>query len=305
MHDDTIAPWKVPLTEAEHSVILYALAVAGLAMIAYFIKSWTSRNEVSPRYRTSVYASMGITAVAFLSYVLLVIKFDLGYDQHGSRWLPNSDAMLSWTPRYMDWTVTVPMLMIELIGVAMLAGPAARRVRFVGIGAAFLMITTGYIGGVVIDDGESLGGLALWGSISGVFMVVLYIVIIYVMVGSRRQFADGEAIGTYTNACILLLVTWFVYPIVFGLQGWGHGGAVTTWMQVLLSAADIAAKVGFGAMIHKVAKLRTAADVRDHEDTHPESVWWSSVKVSDAVLPPLSESVRASAQGAPRVKRPR
>src|SRR4051812_37324664 len=119
---DTVSPWKATLTSAEHSIIMYALAVAGLAMLAYFIKSWTSRNEVSPRYRTSVYASMGITAVAFLSYVLLVLKFDLGYDLEGSHWVPNSDAMLSWTPRYMDWTVTVPMLMIELIGVSMLAG---------------------------------------------------------------------------------------------------------------------------------------------------------------------------------------
>ncbi|WIB33254.1 MULTISPECIES: bacteriorhodopsin [unclassified Curtobacterium] len=292
---DTVSPWKATLTSAEHSIIFYALAVAGLALLAYFIKSWTSRNEVSPRYRTSVYASMGITAVAFLSYVLLMLKFDLGYDPKGDSWVPNSDALLSWAPRYMDWSVTVPMLMIELIGVSMLVGAAARRIRSIGVAAAFLMIATGYIGGVVVDDGESIGALWLWGVISGVFMVVLYLVIVYVMVGARRQFTDPEAVRSYSSACILLLVTFFVYPIVFGLQGWGHGGAVTTWMQVLLSAADIVAKVGFGVLIHKVAKLRTAADVRDHEDTHPESVWWSSVKASDAVLPPLEASDRTAA----------
>lgn len=84
---------------------------------------------------------------------------------------------------------------------------------------------------------------------------------------------------------ILLLVVWFAYPIAFGFQGFAEGGARTTFMQVLLSFADIAAKVGFGVLIHKVAKLRTAQDVNARLDDHPESIWVSSVKYSDAIAP--------------------
>jgi bacteriorhodopsin len=147
------------------------------------------------------------------------------------------------------------------------------------------MISTGFIGGVVIDSGTNMGALWLWGIISGVFMVILYFLVIYVVVKGGRDLKGTPAAATLRNAGILLIVTWMAYPIMFGLQGWGHGGAIITWMQVILSAADIVAKVGYGAMIHKIAKLRSAEDVRAGEDTLPEALWISSEKLSDGTLP--------------------
>ncbi|KQO64277.1 bacteriorhodopsin [Curtobacterium sp. Leaf261] len=280
---DTLSPWKASLTLAEHSIIIYALSVAGLAMFAFFAKSWVSRTEVTSRYRSSTYAGLCITGIAFLSYVLLVVEFAIGYERRGSMWVPNANAILSWAPRYFDWTVTVPLLMIELIAVATIAGAAARRLRFVAVAAAFLMISTGYIGGIVIDSGQSITALWIWGVISGIFMVVLYLLIIYVVVKGGRDLAVTPAATSLRNAGLLLIVTWLAYPIIFGLQGWGHGGAVITWMQVVLSVADIVAKVGFGSLIHKIAKTRSAIDVTRGIDTLPESIWISSEKLADGV----------------------
>jgi bacteriorhodopsin len=301
---DSLAPWNATLTLAEHSIIAYALSVAGLALFAFFVKTWVSTKEVTGRYRSGVYAGLCITGIAFLSYVLLVVEFALGYDRKGDSWVPNANAVLSWAPRYFDWTVTVPLLVIELLAVATLAGAAVRRLRAVGVAAAFLMISTGYIGGVVVDSGTDTGALWLWGVISGVFMVVLYLLVIYVVVKGGRDLRGSEASKTLRNAGILLIVTWMAYPIVFGLQGWGHGGAVITWMQVVLSAADIVAKVGFGAMIHKIAKLRSAEDVRSGVDTLPEAIWISSDKLSDGSLPHVaSNSVDPTVRGAQRGRR--
>jgi len=305
---DALAPWNATLTLAEHSIIVYALSVAGLALLAFFVKSLVSTNEVTGRYRTGVYAGMAITGIAFLSYVVLVAAFAVGYDRKGDSWVPNANAILSWAPRYFDWTVTVPLLVIELLAVATLAGVAARRLRAVGIAAAFLMISTGFIGGVVIDSGTSIPALWTWGIVSGVFMVVLYVLVIYVVVKGGRDLQGSGAAVTLRNAGILLIVTWMAYPIVFGLQGWGHGGAVITWMQVVLSAADIVAKVGFGSMIHKIAKLRSAEDVRAGVDTLPEALWVSSEKLSEGVLPPGATVAgvtdgTATARGERRVRR--
>ncbi|MFZ7089320.1 bacteriorhodopsin [Curtobacterium sp. RRHDQ10] len=294
---DKLAPWNATLTLAEHSVIVYALSVAGLALFAFFVKSWVSTGEVTGRYRGGIHAGMCITGIAFLSYVLLVVEFALGYVRRGDLWVPNADAILSWAPRYFDWTVTVPLLVIELLAVSTLVGAAARRLRAVGIGAAFLMISTGFVGGVVVDSGTSEGALWLWGVISGVFMVVLYLLVIYVVVKGQRDLAGTPAAATLRNAGILLVVTWMAYPIMFGLQGWGHGGAVITWMQVVLSAADIVAKVGFGAMIHKIAKIRSAIDVQDGTDTLPEAVWISSEKLSGGVVPVLQLTAAEARDG--------
>ncbi|MFT2707425.1 bacteriorhodopsin [Clavibacter zhangzhiyongii] len=299
MHPAATAPWTSSLSDGEHSLVLYALVVAGLALLAHAVRTWVSRSEIGPRYRPAVYASLCITAVAFLSYVVLVTKTDLGYDPTANgTWEPNSDAILSWTPRYMDWSITVPLLMVELIAVSALVGARARRMRALGIAGAFAMILTGYIGGVVVDGGEDLGALWTWGLISSAFMVALYVLMVYVLVATLRE-VPREIGVTYRNAVVLLMVTWFAYPAAYGIQGYLEGGEWTTTMQVLLSAADIAAKVGFGVLIHKVAKLRTAQDVLDGADEHPEGVWISSVKRSDAVLPPFEGSRGAYARVRP------
>jgi bacteriorhodopsin len=301
---DALAPWNATLSLAEHSIIVYALSVAGLALFAFFVKSWVSSGEVTGRFRSGIYAGMCITGIAFLSYVLLVVEFALGYERKGDSWVPNANAILSWAPRYFDWTVTVPLLVIELLAVATLVGADARRLRAVGIAAAFLMISTGFIGGVVLDSGTNTGALWLWGIVSGVFMVILYVLVIYVVVKGGRDLTGTPAAATLRNAGILLIVTWLAYPIIFGLQGWGHGGAVITWMQVILSAADIIAKVGFGAMVHKIAKLRSAEDVRAGVDTLPESLWISSEKLADGSIPTtVTAPASAAARGEHRGRR--
>lgn len=294
-----VAFWTNPLTTGERAIIYYSLVVAGIAMLAMFVRTWTSRQEVGSRYRPALFASLGVTGAAFLSYVVLVLKFDLGYTQTGgdatgagSMWMPNKDAIWSWAPRYMDWSITVPLLTAELIAVSALVGLAATRVRAIAMPAAFLMIFTGYLGGVVIGDGNSLAALWTWGIISALFMVVLYVLFVYVLLQARGRIS-AESARALKLAVILQLVVFFAYPIIFGFQGYtARDGAWTVAAQVTLSLADIAAKVGFGSLIHKLAKLRTAEDVAAGEETHPESVWVSSAKKADAVLPPIKDTGR-------------
>ena len=62
-------------------------------------------------------------------------------------------------------------------------------------------------------------------------------------------------------------------------------GSGTTTIQIALCLADVVVKVGFAKLIHRVAMLRTAEDVRAGNDVHPEAIWISSVKQSDAGRP--------------------
>ncbi len=67
---------------------------------------------------------------------------------------------------------------------------------------------------------------------------------------------------------MLLLTVWFVYPLVYGLQGVTTGGAWAVTGAVALSGADLIAKVGFGSLIHRTAVFRSRAD----EDASPSTV---------------------------------
>jgi hypothetical protein len=63
------------------------------------------------------------------------------------------------------------------------------------------------------------------------------------------------------------------------------GGQWTTAEQLALCAADVAAKVGYGTLLARVARIRSAADVQAGLDTHPESIWLDQRALSAGVLP--------------------
>jgi bacteriorhodopsin len=273
------------LSTTQYDLVFYFLVIAAFALFASFLYSWTSRGEVSSRYRPAVLASLCITAVATVSNLVLILKWDSGFDLRGGRYVPNAEARFDLAPRYMDWSVTVPLLTAELLAVTTLAGARARAVRFSTMASAFLMIFTGFLGAQVFDNGRSVGWLVLWGLISTAFYAYLYVA----LWGAMQKSLSGMSAPAATslrNATILLLSVFGVYPLVYAIPVFFDPTAKwTVTYQVAFSVADIVAKAGFGAIIHKVAKLRTAEDVVAGKDTHPEPVWVSSVLHSAGVQP--------------------
>ena len=277
-------PWTAPLTTSEHTLIFYFLLLAGLALFFGFVRAWVTRGEVGSRYRTAVVARLGIMSVASLSYLVLIFEFAGGYKLHAGMYRPNADAVLAFAPRYVEWSVTVPLLVVELLAVCALAGAAARRSRAIAAGSAFAMIFAGFLGAFVVDDGHSVRGLVVFGLISAVFWAISNIVLIRVVQHSLSELTPGAA-SVLRAATILLLSGWIIYPVVYLVQIVSSGGVWATVIQVTLCLADIAVKLGFSGLIHRAAKLRTAEDVRAGSDIHSEAIWITSVKQSDAGIP--------------------
>lgn len=280
----TIPPWTVDLTDAERTVLQYGVVVTAFALAAMAARMWSARTEVGDRYRPAVHAGFGAVLVATLSYVLLLIELRAGYVPRGGAWAPTADAVGTWSARFMDWTVSVPLLVVELVAVSALAGRAAGRARVVGMSAGFGMVVLGFIGAVVVDDGRSFAALLGFGIASSACLVVLYGVIISVVLRSLPVL-PAAARPSLRAAMVVLVITWFVYPVVFGLQGLVTTGLSVTVSHLLLCAADLVAKVVFGLLLLRVARIRTAADVVAGEDVHPEGVWIDQLRHSSAVAP--------------------
>jgi bacteriorhodopsin len=277
-------PWTAPLTVSEHTLIFYFLTFAGLALFFGFVRAWVTRNEVGSRYRTAIVARLGIMSTAALTYVILIYEFNVGYALRGGVYQPNSNAILAFEPRYVEWSVTVPLLVVELLAVCVLVGARARRARAIAAAATFAMIFAGFLGAFVIDNGRNLLALVLLGIISAVFWAISNVVVVRVVQQSMRELTP-EGSSVLKAATLLLLCGWIVYPIVYLIQIVSSGGAWATVIQVTLCLADVIVKLGFSGLIHRAAKLRTAEDVRAGEDVHPEAIWITSVKQSDAGVP--------------------
>ncbi|MGR7026889.1 bacteriorhodopsin [Geodermatophilus sp. URMC 62] len=286
---DTPTPELQTMPLGLYDLVTYSIVAAGFALFAYFLYSWTSRGEIGVRYRPAVLAGLCIAAVATLSYLVLFIRWDTGFTLTDGVFTPNAEAARATIyPRYVDWTVTVPLLTAELLAVCSLAGARARNLRFSTMAAAFLMILTGFLGSQVLAEGRDRTALVVWGLISTAFYAYLYVALIGA-VRSSMSSMSVEAGRSLRNAAIVLLGTFGVYPLVYAVPVFVDvTPAWLTGMQVAYSAADVLAKVGFGVLVHKVAKMRTAEDVAAGIDTHPESVWVSNVHHSEGVLPAMA-----------------
>jgi bacteriorhodopsin len=292
---DTPTPELQTMSLGLYDLVHFALMAAGFALLAYLLYNWASKEEVGRRYRPAVYAGLCLAAIATVSYLVLFIKWDTGFTLTDGVYEPNAEARFTGSTRYPDWAITVPLLTVELLAVCSLAGRRARNLRATTMAAAFLMILTGYFGAQVVADGRDRTALVVWGLVSTAFFVYLAVALIGAVRASLPHMGR-EAAVSLRNATIVLLSSFGVYPLVYAIPVFAD--ATPAWaatVQVAYSTADVIAKVGFGLLVHKVALLRTAEDVRAGEDTHPEPVWISHVHESDGVLPELGRVSPAAA----------
>ncbi len=252
-------------TNAQYLLVLYGFVVAAFALFAAAIYGAKTAGEVSKAYRPAAIASTLVCAVASLAYLALILEWVLSFtaSPDGQTFTPSPGTVIT-ELRYMDWSVTVPLLTVEIIAVAALSRGAALKLRTTAIASAVLMIVTGYLG-VVFGEDASRGTTAafwIWGIVSTVFFVVLYGVALQAYRATAAQVGSGEILVTYRNALILLFSVFGAYPIAYMIPLWAgaNDSGWATAEQLVFTAADIAAKVGFGLLIHKMAKLRTAAD---------------------------------------------
>ncbi len=271
----------------QYQLVLYALSATMLALLASTVWSFAERHEVSKKYRPALVASAVITLVAALSYAFIISRWLGGWTAQADEYVPNPAEPFSDTYRYADWSVTVPLLTVELLAVCTLVGTRLRTVRGVAVTAAAAMIVTGFVGQIADEGtGENTAAAVVWGLVSTVFFVVVYLALGSAVRTSLREL-PADAATSLRNATILQFSVWGTYPLVylvFVVLGDNRPNWAVT-VQLAFCAADVTAKVGFGALIHKVAKLRTAHDAASGEsrtpDGWPQEVYLDQEKLSE------------------------
>jgi bacteriorhodopsin len=158
--------------------------------------------------------------------------------------------------RYVDWLLTVPLLLLETV--AVLALPASDRKSLTSrlVPASALMIILGYPGEIAMENGTKM----LWGALSTIpFLYILYVLFVELTRSLERQ--PGEVAATIGRLRLLLIATWGVYPISYLMPVFGIDGSdAFVGRQIGYTVADVLAKCLFGLTIYKVAKLKSAAD---------------------------------------------
>ena len=131
------------ITAGEYSLVYNSFSFAIAAMGAATIFLWLGRSQVSFNYKTTLTISGLVTAIATYHYFRIFNSWTDAYTLVNDVVTPTGVAFNS-AYRYVDWLLTVPLLLIELIFVMRLPeDETAARATRPGLAAA-VMVILGY-----------------------------------------------------------------------------------------------------------------------------------------------------------------
>ena len=217
-----------------------------MAMFAAAVFFFFERSRVDGKWKTSLLVSGLITGIAAVHYYYMRDY----YAATGT----NPTAL-----RYIDWTLTVPLMCVEFYLLTKAAG-AKMGLLWKLIIASVWMLVAGYIGEAMSVG--TTGHSVQWGVIS----TLGYLYILYTAwFGEVAKLAEGSGDEVVKKGVRILawfiLVGWAIYPIGYMCMpgGWLSGTFDAGSLDIFYNLADAVNKIGFGLVVYSVAVEATAA----------------------------------------------
>lgn len=243
------------LSVGQYSLVYNAFSFTLATMAATTLFLWLGRSQVGPAYKTALTISGLVCAIAAYHYLRIFESWEAAYDV--------KDGIVSATGyafndayRYVDWLLTVPLLLIELILVMRLS-PEETVSKATKLGAAAaLMIALGYPGEIATD----IPTRVLWGTLSAIpFVYIMWQ--LFAGLGASINSQPESVRDLVKKARLLTFASWGFYPIVYMIPYTSlSGSAVTVGVQVGYTLADLIAKAGVGVLIYLIATRKSRAE---------------------------------------------
>merc|ERR1712232_1109842 len=247
-------------TYGEWSLVYNALSfgIAGMGSATIFF--WLQLPNVTKNYRTALNITGLVTAIATYHYVRIfnswVDAFDVKISNSSDYGVSVSGAPFNDAYRYVDWLLTVPLLLIELILVMKLSKEETVALSWkLGLASA-IMVALGYPGEIQDD----LSVRWFWWALA----MVPFSYVVMTLVGGLNEATEKQpesVKGLVVAARYLTVISWLTYPGVYIIKNLGLAGAVaTTYEQVGYSIADVVAKAVFGVLIWAIASGKSTEE---------------------------------------------
>jgi len=236
-----------------------SFGIAGMGSCMIFV--WLQIPNVNKAYRTALCITGLVVAIATYHYVRIFNSWNAAFDVTNGGTTGPYTVALTGQPfndayRYVDWLLTVPLLLIELILVMKLPADQTASMGWkLGVSSA-LMVALGYPGEIQDNNGARW----LWWKLAMVpFMYVLFSLLIGLRDATARQ--PESAQGLIVKARYLTAISWLTYPAVYIIKMQGLSGAFATCAeQIGYSVSDVVAKAVFGVLIWMIAAAKTEAE---------------------------------------------
>jgi len=234
-----------------YNAFSFTIAVMGAATVFFFL----NRAQVSPTYRTAISLTGLVTLIALYHYVRIFNSWEAAFSVTNGQ-IKATGFAFNDAYRYVDWLLTVPLLLIELILVMRLprAETVGRATKLALLAA--VMVLLGYPGEIATENSTRW----MWWGLS---MIPFLIIVFDLFFGLKNSINSqpGEARGLVNVARWTTVISWCFYPVVFTLPMLGlTGGNARAAVQIGYTISDIVAKAGFGVLIYMIALRKSEAE---------------------------------------------
>jgi bacteriorhodopsin len=250
------------LSYTEWSVVYNSISFGIACMGTCSIFVWLQIPNVAMKYRSALTISGLVTFIACYHYFRIFESWVASYavlqSADGSYTVASTGVPFNDAYRYVDWLLTVPLLLIELILVMQLSHEETKsRCWLLGTASA-VMVGLGYPG--EISDDTTVKWV-FWVLAMIPFCIVVNSLLNGLEDATRKQAKEVQ--GAIRSARMLTVVSWLTYPFVYIVKCVVISGHLaTTIEQVGYSIADIIAKAVFGVMIWKIADRKSRLEGR-------------------------------------------
>jgi len=237
------------------------------SMMATTIFLWLRLSSIHEKYKSAVVISGLVTFIAAYHYIRIFNSWVEAYafpaavdgaiGDPAPTGIPFNDAY-----RYMDWLLTVPLLLIEIVLVMKLsAEDSSKYCKRLGIMSA-LMIIFGYPGELILDADSMGTRFVFW--FMGMCPFVYIVFTLLVGLRTTINLETDPAMRSKVNAaCVWTVISWCTYPVVYLMPMMGVSGAdAVVAIQIGYCIADVISKCGVGLIIYQITEAKSQSEAQ-------------------------------------------
>merc|ERR1712241_69825 len=210
----------------ENDGVAISFWIISIAMIAATVFFFAEAATVSSHWKTSLHVGGLVTLVAAVHYMYM-----------REYWVQVHKSPIVY--RYVDWSITVPLQMIEFNLILKAAGKNVSSLMFwkllVG---TIVMLLCGYLGEISALPGMVgfVGGLCGWA-------FILFEIFAGEAGGTAGDCSPAVA-SSFSQMRMIVTVGWSIYPLGY-LFGYLLGAVDEVYLNVIYNIADLVNKIAF------------------------------------------------------------
>ena len=214
--------------------------IVSMACMAATVFFFLERSSVPAGWRVSITVAGLVTGVAFIHYIYM-----------REVWIMTGESPTVY--RYIDWLITVPLLMLEFYFVLAAVNKSDSGIFWRLMIGTLVMLVGGYLGeaGYINATLGFIIGMAGW-------VYILYEVFSGEAGKAAAKSGNKSLVTAFGAMRMIVTVGWAIYPLGY-VFGYLTGGVDANTLNVIYNLADFINKIAFGLVIWSAAVSQPGA----------------------------------------------